>query len=122
MKIQKKDIIIIVTILIIAGVIFIFNIIKSNSGETVKVTVDGSLYKKYPLNKDGLYEIKTKNGTNTIKIKNGMVSMEDATCKNQVCVNHKSISKDNESIICLPNKVVVTIVSDKENNIDDIAK
>ncbi len=48
-------------------------------------------------------------GTNTVIIKDGVVYIENATCKNQVCVNTGKISKKGESIVCLPNKVIVEI-------------
>ena len=48
-------------------------------------------------------------GTNTVVIKDGVVYMSEANCKNQVCVNSGKISKKGESIICLPNKVIVEI-------------
>ncbi len=46
---------------------------------------------------------------NTIVIKDETVYMQDAGCKNQICVNTGKISKKGESIICLPNKVIVEI-------------
>ncbi len=53
------------------------------------------------------YTVKTD--TNTIVIKDGVVYMEDASCKNQVCINSGKISRKGESIVCLPNKVLVEI-------------
>lgn len=47
--------------------------------------------------------------TNTVVIKNGVVYMESASCKNQICVSTGKISKKGESIVCLPNKVTVEI-------------
>ena len=52
---------------------------------------------------------KIDTGTNEIIIKKGIVYMEEASCKNQVCVKTGEISKKGESIICLPNKVIVEI-------------
>lgn len=52
---------------------------------------------------------KIDTGTNEIIIKNGIVYMKEASCKNQVCVKTGEISKKGESIICLPNKVIVEI-------------
>ena len=40
-------------------------------------------------------------------IQNGEVFMENSNCKNQICVKHKKISRSGESIICLPNKVII---------------
>jgi len=48
-------------------------------------------------------------GTNTVVIKDGVVYMSDASCKNQICVNTGKINKKGESIVCLPNKVIVEI-------------
>ena len=47
--------------------------------------------------------------TNTVRIHNGEVSVTHASCHNQVCVKHKAIHTTGESIICLPNKMVVQI-------------
>ena len=71
------------------------------------------------LNKDCVYNVYNDNGDicNTVQIKNGKVKMIYADCKDKICKNHKEISKSNESIICLPNKVEVTVISDKSEDI-----
>ena len=46
---------------------------------------------------------------NTVRIKGGKVSVTEASCKNQVCVKHAAISAAGESIVCLPNRLVVSI-------------
>ena len=48
-------------------------------------------------------------GTNTIVIKDSEVYVEKANCSNQHCVEHKKISKKGESILCVPNKVIIEI-------------
>lgn len=47
---------------------------------------------------------------NLISVMGGMVVVEDADCKDQICVRHKPISSRGESIICLPHRLVVEIV------------
>ena len=60
---------------------------------------------------------------NIIRIRSGKVSVIKADCRSQVCVDHKAISRSGESIICLPHKLVVEIVSaDSENDYDTLAK
>lgn len=121
MKISKIDIIIIGTI-VVAGILLYFGIIftKSN-GNTVVIYVDGKEYAEYPLEKDGKYIIDRGGVKNVVVIEDGTVKMESASCDNQICVKHKWISKDGESIICLPNKVVVEVRSEKNNAIDSVA-
>ncbi len=46
---------------------------------------------------------------NTIVIEKGCVNVRSADCKNQICVKHKKIERAGESIICLPNRVIVEI-------------
>lgn len=46
---------------------------------------------------------------NVVEVRDGTVSVTEASCKNQVCVRHNSISKRGESIVCLPNRLVVSI-------------
>ena len=48
--------------------------------------------------------------------------MIEADCPDQLCVHQKAISKDRETIVCLPNKVVVEVKSKTESEFDSIAK
>ena len=48
--------------------------------------------------------------SNTIRIQNGSVTVEEANCSNQVCVQHDPIREPGEQIVCLPHGVVVEIV------------
>lgn len=105
---KKGDIIIIVVLLIISLTsIFIVN--KDNSlAQTVVISVDNKPKVSYSLYENRTVEIKN-NGYNKIVIYNGYVYIESANCKDKICVNHKKISKKGETIICLPNKVVLEI-------------
>ena len=111
MRIKKADIIL--TIIIIAAAIFVFviyNLVmggfgKGFNGEVV-ITVDGAEFGRYELTKDQEIEI---GNTNKAVIKDGYVDMIWADCPDKLCVNHVSINKAGNSIICLPNKVVITI-------------
>lgn len=119
---KKNDLILVGIILIIAiGALIYINATKE-SGDRVIVTVDGKFYQEYPLDKDGTYEIMgVGNSTNTLVIEDGHADVIDASCPDKLCVHQKNAEYNGESIICLPNKVVVEIKSDKESGIDSIA-
>ena len=51
---------------------------------------------------------------NVVVISGGTVSVTEASCKNQVCVKHGRISRSGESIVCLPNRMVVRIENGSE--------
>lgn len=116
---KKGDLILAVIILAIAGVGLLFyrNIGKTGEG-FVTVTVDGKVYGTYSLKEDREIPI---HDTNYLMIQNGQADMVKADCPDQICVNQKPISKEKESIICLPNRVVVEIVGGEEADLDAVA-
>ncbi len=46
---------------------------------------------------------------NTAVVCDGKVYMKDADCANQICVHHPAIQKSGETIVCLPNRVVIEV-------------
>jgi len=107
---KKHDFILIGTILAAAIIIFAALHFLPKSGAYVQIEVDRTVTQTLPLGDDTEYKIETENGTNTLIIKDGFAYINEADCKNQICVRHKKISKNGESIICLPHKVVVTVI------------
>ncbi|CCZ53222.1 putative uncharacterized protein [Clostridium sp. CAG:75] len=48
--------------------------------------------------------------------------MKKADCPDKICVHHKGIRSNGETIICLPHKVIVTIQSSKTGDLDGVAQ
>lgn len=118
----KKADIILCLVIIAAGIILTLIIgFAGSSGTKVVITAGGSLYGIYDLDEDREITIKQGSHINKVTIKDSTVSMVFSDCPNQICVSHKSISKTNESITCLPNKVMVTIEGDREGGYDAVS-
>lgn len=115
---NKRDITAIGIVVLFSVLGFVFFGLKGN-GDTVKISAGGKTYGNYLLNTDKKIKIKAENGFNIVEIKDGKVFMKDADCKDKLCVKQGKI--DSGSIVCLPHKVVVEIVSGK-NEIDAVAK
>ena len=117
---KKQDFILIAVIVLIAGVIFGVTSLTAKDGAYVQVEQNGRVTQTLPLNIDSDTVIKTvENETNTLLIRNGYASVTQASCPDKICVRHKKISKNGETIICLPHKLVITVVDKKtENDID----
>lgn len=121
---KKADFILIGAVAVVAAILvlclYVFN---SDSGDFVQIEVDGVVTDTLSLSEDTVREIKTDNGTNTLVISDGSAVMTQADCPDGICANHKPINKTGESIICLPHKVVVTVMNDKsnDNDIDAVA-
>lgn len=121
---KKADFILIAVVIALAGVLLFFLYgLNSNSGAYVQVEIDGKTVETLPLDTDVTYEITTDNdGANTLVIKDGYAKMTEANCPDGICKNHKKINRNGESIICLPHKVVVTVVNQRDSDeIDAVA-
>ena len=106
-KKERNDRILIAGIIVSAILLTIIFLLKGSSvGTTVVVSVDGEEYGRYSLLKEQVVQIVD---TNTLVIHNHEADMLFAECPDQICVKHTPISDTDENIICLPNKVVVTI-------------
>ena len=110
--IKKADIILLIVILAVGIPMSVLSLTSGTGGDKVKISTDGQIYGIYPLNEDCEIDVTEDGHTNHITIKDGQVSMSYSTCRNQVCVNTGAISKTKDAIVCLPNRVVVEIISD----------
>ena len=102
---KKNDFILVIVILVLAGVAFFaYRHFNQQSAQMICVTVDGKTYGTYSLHTDREILI---NKTNMLVIKDGKADMKEAKCPDQICVNQKAICESGESIICLPNRVII---------------
>ncbi|MBR2100172.1 MAG: NusG domain II-containing protein [Eubacterium sp.] len=112
--VKKGDIIVLAALLCIAALIFCALHFLVPGGDNVRIEVASKTVATLPLDEDTIYNVEIDSTiTNTVEIKNKKVSVISADCPDKICVNHRAISKSGESIICLPNKVVVSIEGEK---------
>lgn len=97
--------------------------LKGKHGGQIVVTVGGEVYGSYTLDRAQEIPIVIDGvTTNLLIIKDGKADMLEANCPDGLCVQQAKISKNNEMIVCLPNKVVVQVVDGEESGVDSIAK
>lgn len=132
--IRKADIILF-AVLVVLGLAAsaALSLSRTDAGDNAKVIIEsgGSLYATYPLSEDRVVIVPAPKQNksdapapdpdrpaseqfdyyNVVTISGGKVSVTEASCKNQVCVKHGTISGTGETIVCLPNRLVVRIGS-----------
>ncbi len=110
---KTADLILVGGLLVVAAVLFLILSRWSTGGGAVEVQVDGATVATLPLDTDTTYVIDgADGGHNTLAIANGKATVTEATCPDGVCVRHRAIDRAGQSIICLPNKVVVRVVGE----------
>ena len=119
----SNDIIFIAALLLMAAAGLVYLFVFRDSGNVVEVTVDGEVYGVYSLSENITCEIRTGKNDESINrfvIADGKVYMQDASCPDGICVAHRPIFRDGESIVCLPNRVVVTVITQETEDSADI--
>ncbi len=119
---KKNDIILLASLIVAAlaafGGITLYSHISTREPQAV-VFLDGEEQGRYPLAEDVTVEIRQKNGSyNILQIDGGKAEISEASCPDKVCVNHRPVDGQGESLICLPNKMVVEIVNGEDRGID----
>lgn len=135
--IRKADIVLLGVFLLVAALLFARPFLTAGSSNStsssaeVTVRQDGKVVGTYPLGRDKEINLDTNGRHNEIVIENGSVYMKESSCKNQVCVDQGKITQTGQSIICLPNRVVVEITrgdtagensSREDDGVDAVAK
>lgn len=120
---KKWDIIIIVVLMVLSFIPeIVFGLIlgKEYNSTYAEITVAGDLYKNVPLSAHRgtqVIELETKYGKNIIEVKDDNIGIIDASCTDKVCMHPEYINKPGQSLVCLPNRVMIEIKGDIEDDI-----
>ena len=121
---KKGDVILIIGIVLfsLSSIFYIKNFLNRDTDtKYLSVQVNGQEINAIDIldpDNDQEFEINTEYGKNTVIIEDGYVRIRSANCPDQVCVIHRKISKTGETIVCLPNKLVLEIKGDNNDEIE----
>ena len=119
----RNDVIFVAALLAAIALAGLFVFLFRRPGDTVIVTVDGELYATYLLSENVTVSIHTGQGDeqiNLLVIKDGQAYVQEASCPDGICAAHRPISREGESIVCLPHRVVITVHCTSEQDVPDI--
>lgn len=123
-KKKRNDRIVIIGGIIAAATAYLgitfFQGLGTHNAEAV-VTIDAEEYGRFPLDEEIIEKIELSDGSyNILEIKEGKADVIEASCPDGICVNHRAIDKQKQSIVCLPNKVVIEIENGEEQDLDTV--
>lgn len=121
-RMTKPDLLLL-ALLLLAGTAGIWFVrAREREGVEVRITVDGKVYGSYPLSEEAEIAIAYDGPvTNTLLISGGSARMVQADCPDKLCVQQNAVSKQGETIVCLPHKIVVEVAGG-EAAYDSIAR
>lgn len=125
--IKIGDIIIIALLVILSFVplvIFTYQNASAN-GDNMHIVIssNGEVVHEMELKNDHtreIYEFADDDGHRNTIVREGLnVYISDANCRDLLCVQQGHISDPGETIVCLPNRILVEIISDDTNTPDN---
>lgn len=119
-KKYRLDIIIIAAILLVSLSLLLIVTFSKEEGSVVVVEIDGTTVATYPLDKNAEYSL--NGGSNVLVIEDGVAYMSYSNCPDHTCEKTGKIRYVGQTIICLPNKIAVTIKGDNaEGGVDFVS-
>ena len=117
-KKRRADLIVIASLLLLALVLYlILGAVRTVGGEVV-VRVDGVETERHALTEDGTYPL--NGGSNILVIGEGQAWLSEANCPDLLCVRQGKIRYTGQSIICLPNRLTVTVEGGEPDEVDAV--
>ena len=112
-RLKKQDVLLIGSILLAALLLsVIFHLQAKKDAGAVRVQIGDAIFAEYPLGEDREVPLTGfDGGSNLLIIQNGAAWIAEADCPDRLCVKQGKISKKGEMILCLPHRIIVTVIS-----------
>ena len=110
---DKRSYLLIAVLLIASGLALFLSQSGGKDASTFRITLRGEEYGVYSLHQDALIPVED---LCVVEVSDGGVSVRSSTCPNKNCVQHVPIRKEGETIVCLPNRLVIRIDGKSETD------
>ena len=111
-----RDIIFISALILLSAAALLTIHLTKEEGAVVTVEIDGVAAGEYPLSQNGVFPL--NNGTNVLVIENREAYLNFSSCPDHICEKTGKIRYVGQTIVCLPNRLSVTIKGDSGDGVD----
>lgn len=108
---NKNDFKMILIVILVIGILFLVYFFNKEEANKALVYYGSDLILTIDLNIDKEYIVQGDNGDVVIKVKNKKIKVEDENSPYHLCSKQGYISNSGESIVCLPNKIIIELPS-----------
>ena len=113
------DVIVISATLAVSLMFLLILFLTKKEGAFIEVDVNGENIGEYLLSENATYSL--NGGSNILVIENGEAYLSFSDCPDHTCEKTGKIKHVGQSIICLPNKVIITVKGPDENGVDIVS-
>lgn len=107
----RGDLIAVMLPLILAAAVFLAFLPGAKSGVAIaEIYQDGNLLRRVSLNTDQEFSV-SSDYQNTVTVRDGKIAITHSDCPGGDCMHTGWISTSGRSIVCLPNRLEIRIVS-----------
>ena len=85
---------------------------RREDGAAVRIEGDGGFELLAPLGSDRTVEVEGPRGTTVVEVADGEARVVSSPCPHQLCVKMGAVRIPGRSVVCVPNRVVVTVEGD----------
>lgn len=111
LRFQKGDLLAVAVTLLLAVAVFVLFLPRENSQATVaEIYLDGALIRQVSLSEDGEFTV-TGDYENTVTVRDGKIAVTRSDCPGGDCVHSGWIGSRGRSLVCLPNRLEIRVVS-----------
>lgn len=115
-KARRWDAIVLAVIFSVVALVLVLSFALRRPGAVAVVEVNGQTVGEYALDTDGTFVL--NGGTNTLVIEGGEAFVINSDCPDRTCEHTGRVRFVGQSIVCLPNRLSVTIRGDAEGGVD----
>lgn len=116
---NKNDLKLVGVLLIIIIIFFIIINITKKEGKTAVVYYEDKEILKIDLNTNKEYTVKGYLGDVVLEVNNKKIRVKEETSDKHICSKEGYIYTNNKSLVCMPNKIIVKIISE-DNDLDGV--
>lgn len=120
--IRKNDILLIIAVLVVAMLFGSIMMLTRSEGGTAVIIKDGNEIQRLSLDRDTEYVVGEGKDLNKVVIRDGKAYVSEAGCPDKICVKTGAVCYEGETIVCLPNKLVVRIEGGETSSVDAIVQ
>lgn len=121
--ITRSDFLLLVTVLVLAGLLFVVSSRWLVSpGTQVEILAGEKTVGVYPLDQDRVVEVMGRLGKTVVEIKGGRARIRSSPCPNKLCMHMGELGAAGGCVVCAPNQVVLRLRSAPVDGVDAVSR